>query len=75
MGQGLLGADAALVRLWRPPAPCPAWDVAHMPACLPAWVASPLLVPRILQALCMVHSWPFFPDAKRLEAAVKEKAG
>jgi hypothetical protein len=22
-----------------------------------------------------VHSWPFFPDAKRLEAAVKEKAG
>ncbi|EFN55658.1 hypothetical protein CHLNCDRAFT_133863 [Chlorella variabilis] len=33
------------------------------------------LLPAQQQALCMVHSWPFYPDQKQIEGAIKEKAG
>ncbi|KAL4423340.1 hypothetical protein ABPG77_006135 [Micractinium sp. CCAP 211/92] len=33
------------------------------------------LLPAQQQALCMVSSWPFYPDQRQLEAAIKEKAG
>ncbi|KAL4430646.1 hypothetical protein ABPG75_005902 [Micractinium tetrahymenae] len=33
------------------------------------------LLPAQQQALCMVSSWPFYPDQRQLEAAIKDKAG
>ncbi len=40
-----------------------------------SWLFPRPLHPSPVQALCMVHSWPFYPDQKQIEAAVKEKAG
>lgn len=31
--------------------------------------------PPPLQALCMVASYPFYPDQRQLEGAIKDKAG
>lgn len=46
-------------------AKCILWRMVVTPPSFPPWP----------QALCMVASYPFYPDQRQLEGAIKDKAG